>query len=88
MRLISEYTPPDQDDLEKLKSELGFTGTQMAELSGVASDSQWRKYTGGVEPRAMSSHILFFIAVQLVLDDNDLFNIINKMTAIGATINE
>lgn len=59
MRLINEYTPPTPDDLENLKTELGYTGTQMADLAGVASNSQWRKYTGGAEPRAMSPHILF-----------------------------
>ncbi|MDK7596352.1 XRE family transcriptional regulator, partial [Serratia ureilytica] len=60
MRLINEYTPPAPEDLERLKSELGYTGNQMADLAGVASNSQWRKYTGGAEPRAMSPHILFF----------------------------
>lgn len=59
MRLINEYTPPSPDNLETLKTELGYTGTQMADLAGVASNSQWRKYTGGAEPRAMSPHILF-----------------------------
>jgi predicted transcriptional regulator len=50
VRLIKEYTPPTPEDLERLKSKLGYTGNQMAELAGVASNSQWRKYTGGSEP--------------------------------------
>ena len=86
MRLINEYTPPAPEDLESLKSELGYTGTQMADLTGVASNSQWRKYTGGAEPRAMSPHILFFMAAQLVLNDKELSRIIEKMKAIGAEI--
>lgn len=86
MRLINEYTPPTPEDLEQLKSELGYTGTQMADLAGVASNSQWRKYTGGAEPRAMSPHILFFIAAQLSLNDKDLKLVIDEMKRIGASI--
>ncbi len=86
MRLINEYTPPTTDDLENLKTELGYTGTQMADLAGVASNSQWRKYTGGAEPRAMSPHILFFVAAQLALSERDLLKVLNKMKKIGAGI--
>ncbi|QGH59475.1 XRE family transcriptional regulator [Serratia proteamaculans] len=88
MRLINEYTPPAPEDLEQLKSELGYTGTQMADLAGVASNSQWRKYTGGAEPRAMSPHILFFIAAQLALSDRDLSKVLDKMKEIGAEIDK
>ncbi|HBC0644333.1 XRE family transcriptional regulator [Serratia marcescens] len=86
MRLINEYTPPSPDNLETLKTELGYTGTQMADLAGVASNSQWRKYTGGAEPRAMSPHILFFVAAQLALSERDLLKVLNKMKKIGAGI--
>ncbi|WP_447875632.1 XRE family transcriptional regulator [Serratia fonticola] len=88
MRLINEYTPPAPEDLEQLKYELGYTGTQMADLACVASNSQWRKYTGGAEPRAMSPHILFFMSAQLVLGDSDINKVINKMKNIGAKIND
>lgn len=87
MRLINEYTPPAPEDLERLKSELGYTGNQMADLAGVASNSQWRKYTGGAEPRAMSPHILFFMAAQLTLSDSELDRILKKMQEVGAEIN-
>lgn len=87
MRLINDYIPPTTDDLNRLKEELGFTGNQMADLAGVASNSQWRKYTGGAEPRAMSPHILFFIAAQLALTDEQLKEVLNKMREIGAEIN-
>ncbi|HAU4319026.1 MULTISPECIES: transcriptional regulator [Serratia] len=88
MRLINEYTPPTPDDLENLKTELGYTGTQMADLAGVASNSQWRKYTGGAEPRAMSPHILFFVAAQLALSECDLSKVLDKMKEIGARIDK
>ncbi|HEJ9146293.1 TPA: XRE family transcriptional regulator [Serratia marcescens] len=86
MRLINEYTPPAPEDLERLKSELGYTGNQMADIAGVASNSQWRKYTGGAEPRAMSPHILFFMAAQLALSNDELDRVIKKMADIGAVI--
>ncbi|EML9987798.1 helix-turn-helix transcriptional regulator [Citrobacter amalonaticus] len=86
MRLINDYTPPTPDDLNRLKEQLGYTGTQMADLAGVASNSQWRKYTGGESPRAMSPHILFFMAAQLALTDGELTTVLNKMQEIGATL--
>lgn len=86
MRIINEYTSPTPADLERLKSDLGFTGTQMADLAGVASNSQWRKYTGGALPRAMSPHILFFIAAQLTLSNLELQRVLDKMRELGAEI--
>lgn len=86
MRLIEDYTPPTPEALEALKDRLGYTGNQMAELAGVASNSQWRKYTGGAEPRAMSPHILFFMAAQLELKPEELQRVLNKMQEIGASL--
>lgn len=86
MRLIENYTPPTPAGLEALKTKLGYTGNQMADLAGVASNSQWRKYTGGESPRAMSPHILFYVAAQLVLNESELANILDKMRNIGADI--
>jgi hypothetical protein len=86
MRLIDDYTPPSPDDLNRLKDSLGYTGNQMADLAGVASNSQWRKYTGGENPRAMSPHILFYMAAQLTLSDDELKHITDKMREIGARI--
>ncbi|EPC4969408.1 XRE family transcriptional regulator, partial [Salmonella enterica] len=84
MRLIKDYTPPTPEDLNQLKETLGYTGAQMANLAGVASNSQWRKYTGGESPRAMSPHILFFMAAQLTLSEDDINKIIDKMIEVGA----
>lgn len=86
MRLINDYVPPTPEELNKLKDQLGFTGNQMAELAGVASNSQWRKYTGGESPRAMSPHILFYMAAQLALNDDELTHVLAKMQEIGATV--
>ena len=86
MRLIEDYTPPSPEDLEALKKQLGYTGNQMADLAGVASNSQWRKYTGGESPRAMSPHILFFMAAQLSLSEDEVAKILYKMREIGARV--
>ena len=85
MKLIDDYTPPTPEDLTRLKDELGYTGNQMADLAGVASNSQWRKYTGGENPRAMSPHILFYMAAQLALSEDELQRVIKKMQNIGAS---
>lgn len=86
MRLINEYTPPTPEELEQLKSELGYTGTQMADLAGVASNSQWRKYTSGAKPRAISLHILFFMSAQLALSSEEVDRVIGKMKELGSII--
>lgn len=84
MVLLTDYIAPTASDLAKLKSELDYNGSQMAELAGVSSNSQWRKYTSGETPRPMSLHILFFAAAQLALDKGELEKILNKMKEIGA----
>lgn len=86
MRLIEFYTPPSPDDLSKLKESLGYTGNQMADLAGVSSNSQWRKYTGGETPRAMSPHILFYMAAQLALTPDEISRVLIKMREIGAVL--
>ncbi|WP_199533714.1 hypothetical protein [Pluralibacter gergoviae] len=47
---------------------------------------KWKKYTGGAEPRAMSPHILFFMAAQLALDDSELTRVLAKMKELGALL--
>lgn len=87
MRLIDNYTPPTPQDLEALKASLDYTGNQMADLAGVASNSQWRKYTGGMTPRAMSHHILFYMAAQLALSAEELAKVLDAMRELGANVN-
>lgn len=80
------YTPPTPTDLQRLKSELDRTGEEMAELFGVAGGQQWRKYTGGAQPREMAPQMLFFGAARLVLTDDELQRVLDRMRDIGAQI--
>lgn len=80
------YTAPTTDQLTELKQELGFTGKQMADLFGLAGDHQWRKYTGGQQPREVSPQMLFFAMARLELDESAMKRILDRMRAIGATI--
>ncbi|ENF7815245.1 XRE family transcriptional regulator [Enterobacter soli] len=88
MAFLTDYIPPTASDLSKLKSELGYTGSQMAELAGVSSNSQWRKYTCGESPRPISSHILFFTAAQLALTESEMNKVLLKMKKIGANFGD
>lgn len=81
-----QYTAPSPDDLNALKAEIGFSGEQMAELASVAGGQQWRKYTGGAEPRALNMHILFFMAARLALSPEELERVAEKMRAVGADV--
>ncbi|EAN1794649.1 helix-turn-helix transcriptional regulator [Salmonella enterica] len=85
MRLINHYSPPTAENLQSLKDSLGYSGAQMADLAGVSSNSQWRKYTGKTSQRDMSLHILFYIAAQLALTEDELLRVMKKMQDIGAT---
>lgn len=87
MPLIDNYIPPGPEDLAKLKESLGFTGTQMADLAGLAGSNHWRKYTGGESPRVMGAHMLFFIASQLALSEGEIARVLKKMRDIGAELN-
>jgi len=83
-----KYMPPTPEALAELKQELGLTGKQMAELAWLAGDQHWRKYTNPnpATSRQMSSHMLFTMAAQLELDSATLARILNRMRAMGATI--
>lgn len=85
MKIIENYTAPNTDDLANLRKALGLQGEGMAHLAGVAGSSQWRKYTGGAEPRKMSMHMLFYIAARLTLSESEINPILNKMREIGGT---
>lgn len=80
------YTPPKPDDLQRLKNDLGRTGEQMAELFGVAGGQQWRKYTGGAQPREMAPQMLFFGAARLALSDEEMERVLTRMRDIGADV--
>lgn len=80
------YAPPSPEDLQRLKNALGYTGDQMAELAGVSGNRQWRKYTGGEQPREMGPAMLFLLAARLVLSPAELERIAQQMRAIGAEV--
>lgn len=82
------YEPPTPQDLRDLKEALGFTGDQMAALFGLAGNNQWRKYTGGEQPREMSPQMLFFAMARLELDKSTLDHIFDRMRKLGATITD
>jgi len=81
-----DYSPPTPEDLRKLKEQLGFTGEQMASLFGLAGNNQWRKYTGGEQPREMSAQMLFFALARLELDEKSIERVLGRMREAGATI--
>ena len=81
-----KYTPPQASDMRRLKDSLGRTGEEMAELFGVAGGQQWRKYTGGAQPREMSPQMLFYGAAKLALSDQEIARVLEKMREIGAEI--
>jgi hypothetical protein len=81
-----KYLPPSAADLAQLKSDLNRTSDQMAELFALAGGQQWRKYTGGAEPRVMGEDRLFYAAARLVLSDEDLSRVYQKMRDIGASM--
>ena len=83
-----DYTPPSTNDLAKLKEQLGMTGEQMAELASVAGGQQWRKYTGGADPRSLGLHMCFFMAARLALSPNELAKVAAKMRDIGAEVGD
>jgi hypothetical protein len=80
------YTPPAPENLRRLKDDLKLTSEQMAELFGLAGGQQWRKYTGGQNPREMSGQMLFFAAARLELDDVSIDRVLERMRAIGARV--
>ncbi|HDR9802411.1 TPA: XRE family transcriptional regulator [Burkholderia cenocepacia] len=83
-----KYTPPSPEDLSALKNSLGMTGKQMAELAWLAGDQHWRKYTNPNPDtgRQMNPQMLFTMMAQLELDSETLERILNRMRAVGATI--
>jgi hypothetical protein len=86
MRAFRNYIPPSPAALANLKADTGFTGNQLADLLGLADGRQWRKYTGGADPRTMSPAMLFALATRLEIDDATLDRIVARMRAIGASL--
>ncbi|WP_311767897.1 XRE family transcriptional regulator [Burkholderia stagnalis] len=83
-----QYTPPSTGDMKHLKEVLGKSSTEMAELFGVTTGAQWRKYMAAdsANTRDMGMHMLFFAMARLELDPSTLERILDRMRAAGATI--
>jgi hypothetical protein len=60
-----KYEAPTPKDLRSLKETLDYSGNQMADLFGLASSQQWRKYSGDNAPREMSLPMLFLAGALL-----------------------
>jgi len=82
------YEPPIPEDLERLKDELGKSSGEMAELFGLASGRQWRRYLSTDEnnKRDMGMHMLFFAMARLELNPEDIERVLARMRKVGATV--
>jgi urease accessory protein UreE len=78
------YKHPPAQDLAALKTSLGRTGKEMADLCWLAGDQHWRKYTNPRDPRPMSAQMLFTMMAQLELDEATLDRIFARMRQAGA----
>lgn len=74
------------EDLARLQKELGYTGSQMAKFLGVSNDKQYRKYTGGKQPRVVNMHMLFWAMAHRVLKQKDIELVYEAMRESGAVI--
>lgn len=82
------YAPPTPEQLEALKQELGLNSGQMADLFGLATGRQWRRYlsTDPNNRRDMGAHMLFFAMARLELDEATVNRVLDRIRAIGAAI--
>jgi predicted transcriptional regulator len=80
------YSAPTPADLRRLKDSSELTGQQLADLFGLGGSHQWRKYTGGADPREMSVHMLFMAAARLELEDAAIERVLQRMRAVGAEV--
>jgi hypothetical protein len=84
------YKPPRPEDIERLKTELGLNGTQMAKLFGVAGDRAFRRYTSRSDTarnkRELGAYMLFFAMARLELSAEVIERILARMRRVGASI--
>ncbi|MFM0224448.1 XRE family transcriptional regulator [Paraburkholderia dipogonis] len=84
------YKPPQPEDIERLKKELGLHGTQMTELFGVAGNRAFRRYTSKSDDtknkRELGAHMLFFAMARLELDTQTIERVLQRTRRVGATI--
>ena len=61
------FEPPPRDELRRLREELSFTNSQMADMFGISAGGQFHKYTSDKERREMGFHVLMFGMLKLAL---------------------
>lgn len=80
-----KYTAPTQEQLRKLKDQLGLTGDQMAQVFGLASGVQWRKYSCGSQHlRDLPLQRAFYMAALQVLTNDEIERVRVYMASFGA----
>jgi hypothetical protein len=72
--------------LRELKARLKYSGAQMADLFGLASQQQWRKYSGDGAPRPMSLPMLFLAGAILLGPRATVAEIFDWCREVGAAI--
>jgi hypothetical protein len=80
------YTAPSVQDLRAQQERLKKTGSQMADMYGLAGNNQWRKYTTGKEPRPMGIGMLFVTGALYLGPHATVEQIFDWCRAVGATI--
>lgn len=61
------YEPLPRDELRRLRDELKFTNSQMADLFGISAGGQFHKYLSDKDPREMGFHVLMYGMLRLAL---------------------
>lgn len=80
------FQPPTVQQLKQLKEDLGYTGSQMAQLLGLSSSRRWRDLVNESNPQGITPSSLFLGAARLTLTDQQIEQVLEKMRQIGATI--
>lgn len=81
-----EFTAPSTKDLNDLKNQRKATGKQMADIFWLGGDHQWRKYTGGQQPREMSPQMAFLGAAYMELTEEEFNRVLRRMETFGARV--
>lgn len=83
-----QFSEPSTEDLAELKRRRNATGKEMAELFWLGGDHQWRKYTGGHDPRKMSPHMAFLGAARMTLTPEEFERVLKMMDTFGARVHQ
>jgi hypothetical protein len=83
-----QFSEPSTEDLAELKRRRNATGKEMAEIFWLGGDQQWRKYTGGKEPRKMGPHVAFLGAARMVLTEEEFNRVLQFMETFGAHVKQ